>query len=148
MCTLWSLAVAKTSCNKQTKSRASFQTMLFLVTMLNLRHNRYYFSHRFKIWILKCWSWTVDTSTFSPIYISDGKFGFLKKPNPHFQVFPDPLKILEIGIFKVSLPSLFIKWWVHVEWRWRVNLLSNCQKKKRLHYNLGNNSASVRKFCL
>ena len=30
------------------------------------------------IWILKCWSWAVYTSTFFPIHERDGKLGFLK----------------------------------------------------------------------
>ena len=34
MCTLWGLALAKKSCNNINDSRASFQTMLFLVTKL------------------------------------------------------------------------------------------------------------------
>ena len=42
--------------------------------------------HRFKIWILKCWSWTVYTSRVYPIHERDGKMGFL---NSLYAAFPN-----------------------------------------------------------
>ena len=34
-----------------------------------------------------------------------------EKPRLHFQIFPNSLKSLKIGIFEVPLPSYFVKWW-------------------------------------
>ena len=42
--------------------------ILFSTVKLKLGHNFYQFIHRFKIWILKCWSSAVYTSKFFPIH--------------------------------------------------------------------------------
>ena len=38
----------------------------------------FFWNSPFKIWILKCWSWSVYTSTFFHIHKRNWKFGFLK----------------------------------------------------------------------
>ena len=80
--------------------------ILFSTVKLKLGHNFSQFIHRFKIWILKCWSWTVDTFRFFPIHTRDGKLGL----GCTSEFFPNSLKSLEIRIFEVPLPSYLIKW--------------------------------------
>ena len=50
----------------------------FSTVKLKLGHNFFQFIRRFKIWILKCWSWTVYTSKFFSIHKMDGKLDSLK----------------------------------------------------------------------
>ena len=80
--------------------------ILFSIVKLKLGHIYSRFIYRFKIWILKCWSWAVYSSKCFPIYKS-GRLGFLKKPRLHYQIFTNLLKYLKIGIFEVALPSYF-----------------------------------------
>ena len=52
--------------------------MLFSTVKLKLGHNFSQIIIRFKIWILKCWSWAVYSSKFFPIHKRDGKLGILE----------------------------------------------------------------------
>ena len=76
---------------------------LLSTVKLKLGHNFSKFIHRFKIWILTCWSWAVYTSKFFPIH----KRGIFEKPKLQFQIFHNSLKCLKIKIFEVPLLSYF-----------------------------------------
>ena len=51
---------------------------LFSTVKLKLGHKFSQFTHRFNIWILKCWSGAVYISKFFPIHKRDGKLDFRK----------------------------------------------------------------------
>ena len=82
--------------------------ILFSTVKLKLGHNFSQFIHRFKIWILKYWSWAVYIC-FHVFLISlkRWKIEIFEKARMHLQICPNQLKCLKIGIFEVPLPSCF-----------------------------------------
>ena len=91
------------------KFLSEFPILFSTVVTLKLGHNFSQFIHRFKIWILKCWSWAVYISKFFSFH-KERKIWIFEKPRLHFQIFPNSLKGLKIEIF-VPLPSYFVKSW-------------------------------------
>ena len=73
--------------------------ILFLTVKLKLGNSYSQFIHRFKIWILKWWSWVVF-----PIHKRDAKLRFLKTLKSF------SLRSFKIWIFEVPLPSYFVRW--------------------------------------
>ena len=55
---------------------SEFPILFLTVVTLKLGHNFSQFIHRFKIWILKCWPWTVYTSKFFPIHKREENLNF------------------------------------------------------------------------
>ena len=49
---------------------------LISTVKLRLRYKFSQFIHRLKIWVLKCWFWSVYTSNFFPVHERDAKFQF------------------------------------------------------------------------
>ena len=111
--------------------------ILFSTEKFKLRHNFSQFMHRFKIWILKCWS-----SKFFSISQNKWKIEIFEKPRLHYQIFPNSLKSLKIGIFEVPLPSHFCQIvriiFQYGMWRKRggANLWLNYQFPRKNVYNI------------
>ena len=119
---------------------SEFPILFLTVVTLKLGHNFSQFLHRFKIWIFKCWPWTVYTSRFFQ-FIKERKIWIFEKPRLHFQIFPNSLKSLKIEIF-VHLPSYFVKWW-----GWSFSTACDLRVKEQIYdsckYCVGNNFVSV-----
>ena len=125
-------------------------TILFWTVKLKLGHTFSQFIHRFKIRILKCWSWAVYILLSFTQFITAMENWDFRKPALHFQIFPNSLKSLTIEMF-TPLLSYFVKWWGWSFWYdscdLRVeqpiyNKITTFQKNS-WYYNEENNFVSV-----
>ena len=126
--------------------------ILFSIVKLKLGHNFSQFIHRFKIWIFKCWSWSVYTSKFFPIHKSGEKLEFLKSLDCTTKFFPIRENVWKLGFLKS--PCLYLSFVFQYD-MWRQERRSQFMiklsvfKQRFLYHNVGNKFVSVKswKYC-